>query len=319
MSTTPATSVATRTRRPRFLLLAALALLVLAGWRQWSLSNAAVDAATDVSTFDPERMQRLAGGEFTMGGPPNQFGDQQPLHRVRLPPFWLDVAPVTNRQFRQFVQATGHLTTAERRGWALVFDQKTQTWQQVEGANWRQPAGPNSSVAGRDLYPVVQVSWYDASAYANWAGKRLPTEAEYEYAARSGLSDCGYPWGRKLKPDGRCLANFWQGWFPLADAAEDGYAGLSPVDAFPPNRYGLRDITGNVWCWCSDWYAADYYSHSEKRSPRGPLDGEQRVRRGGSWLSAGNYGDRLQVSHRDYAFPDEATNHAGFRCARSIQ
>ena len=262
-------------------------------------------------------MQRIPAGEFVMGGVDPSFPDQRPLHRVRLPAFWLDATPVTNAQFAQFVEATDYQTTAQRRGWSSVFDPASKTWRRVANASWRRPLGPDSSIVGRERQPVVQVSWLDASAYAAWAGKRLPTEAEYEYAARSGLVDCDYPWGRDLNPDGRPAANYWQGRFPQADAGEDGYVGLAPVDAFPPTRYGLSDMVGNVWCWCSDWYGPEYYGESSGRQPRGPAEGHERVRRGGCWRSATHYGDGLRVYHRGHGPPHEATNDVGFRCARS--
>lgn len=304
-------------RRRRLLIVLGLAAVGLALWfnRRHPTGLSEQPAARPVAL--PTAMVTLPAGEFIMGADLGGFADQRPAHVVAIPSFQLDGTPVTNRQFARFVQQTGHVTTAQRRGWSLVFDTEAAAWRRVDQADWQHPSGPNSSIAGRQHYPVVQVSWFDASAYAAWAGKRLPTEAEYEYAARGGLADCDYPWGRELKPGGSCQANFWQGWFPLADAAQDGFAGLSPVDAFPPNRYGLHDMAGNVRCWCADWYAPDYYARNENFAPTGPIRGEHRVRRGGSWLSAANYGDALKVAYRDHAPPDEATNHTGFRCAAS--
>ena len=313
-------------RRGLLLSAAAMGLII---WLQWSAGSADVrDRQSLQPKLSPRHASgshvttpvsvRLPGGTFRMGAMDSGAGDQSPVHRVELPEFLLDSTHVTNRQFARFVKATGHVTTAERRGWSMVFDPESGRWKKTTGAHWRQPIGAESSIAGRDDYPVVQVSWFDASAYASWVGKRLPTEAEYEYAARSGLADSPYPWGRELQPEGRPLANYWQGWFPQTDAGEDGYRGLSPVGAFPANRYGLYDVVGNAWCWCSDWYQADYYAASRQYAPRGPASGEHRVRRGGSWLSAANYGDGLRVSYRDHAAPEEADNQTGIRCAKSL-
>ncbi len=269
-------------------------------------------------------MIRLPGGVFTMGNPamgsPAEGNrDAQPLHQVRLKPFWLDTAPVTNRQFQQFVEQTDYQTDAERRGSSLVFDRTAGSWGEIAGANWRHPETSDSSLVGREDHPVVHVTWRDAVAYAAWAEKRLPTEAEYEFAARGGLSDCIFPWGRERNPGGRHLANDWQGHFPQQDLGEDGYRGTSPTGKFPPNRFGLYDMAGNVWNWCADWYAADYYGASPSNDPSGPSDGNERVRRGGSWLSAPSYRGALRVAYRDHAPPGESTNHTGFRCARNVK
>lgn len=266
-------------------------------------------------------MIRLPSGSFAMGSPRAGDHDAQPLHRVRLEAFWLDTTPVTNRQFQHFVEQTAYETEADRRGSSLVFDRRLSEWREVVGVNWRHPDEPDGSLVGKENHPVVHVTWQDAATYAAWAGKRLPTEAEFEYAARGGLSDCTYPWGRQLTlddtlPNQGHLANAWQGHYPEQDLGLDGYRGTSPVGKFPPNRFGLVDMAGNVWNWCADWYAADYYGASLADNPRGPADGTERVRRGGSWLSAINYGGALRVDVRDHAPPGESTNHTGFRCAR---
>lgn len=300
---------------PKYLCVVLIGVAAVA-W-QLRANRSATEILPVATALGPDSMQRIPGGEFTMGGVDPAFPDQRPLHPVRLPSFWFDATLVTNAQFARFVEATDYQTTAERRGWSMVFDRDARAWQRVAGATWRRPFGPESSIVGREDRPVVQVSWFDASAYAVWAGKRLPTEAEYEFAARSGLIDCDYPWGRDLNPAGRPTANYWQGRFPEADAAEDGFTGPSPVRAFPPTRYGLSDMAGNVWCWCSDWYDAQYYAGSRRHAPRGPADGRERVRRGGSWLSAVHYGDGLRVYYRGHGMPDEATNDVGFRCARN--
>jgi len=286
-------------------------------------------------------MVRLPGGSFIMGSaaPQASEDDAQPHHRVRLAPFWLDATPVTNRQFQEFVERNDYLTDAERLGSSLVFDRRLASWRDVAGASWRHPAGADSSLVGLEEHPVVQVTWQDAVTYAAWANKRLPTEAEYEYAARGGLGDCIYPWGQDLSPrqpslagvqlatgsgangDGhdRYWANGWQGHFPQQDLGKDGFQGTSPVRHFPPNRFGLYDMAGNAWNWCGDWYAADYYGASLAEQPRGPSHGVERSRRGGSWLSATNYEGDLRVARRGHAPPSEATNHTGFRCARDAR
>ncbi len=270
--------------------------------------------AADIRLADG--MVRLPGGEFRMGRPRPSADHQRPVHAVRLAPFWLDAAPVTNRQFEAFVAETGYQTTAERDGASLVYHRARATWRRTEGADWRSPEGPGSSIAGREDFPVVQVSWHDAVAYARWAGKRLPTEAEYEYAARSGLDSRAFPWGDEHQPAGRYLANTSQGWLSQDDPAGDGYRGASPVDAFPPSRYGLYDIAGNVLCWCHDWYADDYYGRVAGPNPAGPATGQRRVRRGASWISSPHQPDALRVDARSSADPRAATNHTGFRCAR---
>lgn len=252
-----------------------------------------------------------------MGSPHPADEQCRPRHRVFVESFWIDARAVTNRQFAEFVEATGYQTTAETTGTSLVFSTSSATWHKVKGANWRYPEGPDSSLVGKEDYPVVQVSWYDAVAYAHWAGKRLPTEAEYEYAARAGLADCAFPWGRQLLPGGEYQANFWQGWFPRHDEGYDGFLGIAPTGSFPHNRWGLYDMAGNVACWCNDWYDEQYYAVSEKQNPPGPDEGRQRVRRGGSWLSSPKHSESLEVYARDYAPPETSTNHAGFRCVRT--
>jgi formylglycine-generating enzyme required for sulfatase activity len=259
-------------------------------------------------------MLRIAGGTFLMGSPLADALDARPQHRVTLRTFWLDATLVTNAQFSDFVAATQYETTAERRGHSLVFDAASHGWRTIEGANWRQPNGPNSSIAAREDWPAVQVSWNDALAYARWANKRLPTEAEYEYAARGGLAECDYPWGRELLDGGQYQANAWQGRFPDFDLARDGYAGLAPAAALPPNRYGLRDMLGNAYCWCADWYDPAYYEHCPARDPGGPVSGQEKAQRGGSWLSAPNH-EPLALWRRRAAEPNVSTNHVGFRCA----
>lgn len=261
----------------------------------------------------------LPGGAFEMGSPHTKNRDAHPQHRVQVASFWLDKYSVTNRRFKIFVDKTGYQTTAEQRGSSLVFDLQAAEWREVAGANWQHPNQADDSLVGKDLYPVVHVSWQDAATYADWAGKRLPTEAEFEYAARGGLSDCDYPWGRQLILDTQHLANGWQGHFPEEDLGLDTFRGTSPVRHFPPNRFGLHDMAGNVWNWCADWYAPDAYGTSLTAQHHGPPTGNERVRRGGSWLSANNYAGALRVDYRDHAPPNESTNHTGFRCARRVK
>jgi len=259
------------------------------------------------------RMVRLSGGTFRMGNDLSDSPGQRPAHEVSVGAFWMDEHEVTNRQFAEFVAQTGYITTAEQRGWSYVFDRTEKEWGRLIGADWRHPGGPDTSLDARDHYPVVHVSWYDAVAYARWADKQLPTEAEWEYAARSGLRDADYPWGREEFPQGRYQANYRQ---HGKDPAADGYEMLAPVKSFPPSRFGLYDLSGNVWEWCADWYAADYYRASPRRDPPGPAEGKQRVIRGGSWLSPENYRFGQKVYTRGKRPPEETSQQVGFRCVR---
>jgi formylglycine-generating enzyme required for sulfatase activity len=277
-------------------------------------------------------MVLLAGGRFLMGTQDADAYPQDgegPVHPVELDAFWIDRCAVSNARFEVFVAATGYVTEAERFGWSFVFvgllpDGFGPTrrvahapwWRQVHGADWRHPEGPQSHVAERPDHPVVHVSWNDASAYCRWSGTRLPTEAEWEYAARGGLKLGTYPWGDELEPDGEHRMNVWQGRFPSLNTCADGYYGTAPVDAYPPNGYGLHNVTGNVWEWCRDWFSATYYAHTRHLNPRGPRVGSQRVIRGGSYLSHRSYSYRYRVAARAANTPDSATGDLGFRCAR---
>lgn len=283
----------------------------------------------------PDSMVSLPGGSFLMGtdyagGFP---GDGEgPVRTVTLSPFGIDRYPVSNRDFAAFVDATGYRTEAERFGWSFVFwshipadraeelveDTAAQApwWCQVRGAFWKQPEGPGSDIQERWMHPVVHVSWNDATAYAAWAASSLPTEAQWEYAARGGLAQKLYPWGDELTPDGRHLCNVWQGVFPYEDTAEDGYAGTCPVDAFPPNGYGIYSVTGNVWEWCADWFQASASLDAELRDPRGPRDGAGKVMKGGSFLCHASYCNRYRVAARTSNTPDSSASNIGFRCAR---
>ncbi len=275
----------------------------------------------------PEGMVRIPGGTFQMGSE-SGFPDEAPVHEVTVAPFYLDTHEVTNADFAKFVEATGYKTEAEQWGWSIAFlprDDKPQRvfgaewWAKSDGANWRNPTGPGSSIEGKEDRPVVQVSWTDAMAYCEWAGKRLPTEAEWEFAARGGAEGKTYPWGDELHPDGKQLHNLWNGVFPVEDRGEDGFKELAPVGSYPPNAYGLYDIAGNVWEWCADYYAPDYYARSPRENPTGPDRGTERILRGGSWLCSESYCTGYRVSHRNHTTPDSGLNNMGFRCARSIE
>ena len=237
---------------------------------------------------------------------------------------------MTNEAFASFVDATGYVSDAERYAWSFVFagfmsDDAPETrgvvgaewWRQVFGADWRHPEGPDSTIADRLDHPVIHVSWNDAQAYCAWSGTRLPTEAEWEYAARAG-SHGPFPWGDELEPGGEHRMNVFQGRFPGANSCADGFAGTAPVDTFAPNGFGLYNMTGNVWEWCEDWYDARYYARSRRDDPRGPAGGTHRVMRGGSYLCHGSYCRRYRVSARHGSEPASSTGNVGFRVAADI-
>ena len=298
-------------------------------------------------------MVRIPGGEFWMGSDHADMEDARPVHRVYVDAFLMDRTEVTNDQFAAFVAATGYLTVAERTPdpkdfpgakpedlvpGSVVFTPPPHAvaladayvwWRYVKGASWRHPEGPASDLKGRGNHPVVHVAWEDAAAYAKWAGKRLPTEAEFEFAARGGLDRQPYVWGKEFKPGGKFQANTFQGHFPDTNTAEDGFTGTAPVGSFPPNGYGLSDMAGNVWEWCADWYRADYYEQIARsgavvRNPQGPADsfdpGEpgiaKRVQKGGSFLCTDQYCARYMPGARGKGEASTGTNHVGFRCVR---
>ena len=294
-------------------LVVAVAVAGIAGLRARS-----APAGKPPSGKAPAGMVRIPGGTFKMGVA-GSFAYEGPVHSVTVKPFFLDKHEVTNAQFAAFVKATGYRTVAEKEGWSGVFDPKQKKWVAVDGADWRHPTGPKSSIKGRDNYPVLQVCWYDAIAYAKWAGKRLPTEAEWEFASRGGLEGKPYAWGTELNPKGRYVANYWQGTFPEKDLGKDGFAGVAPVGKFPPNGYGLLDMTGNVWEWVADRFAPDYYARSPKVDPKGPKEGNENVIRGGSFLCATNFCSGFRVAARNKNTPDSATNNTGFRCAMDVR
>jgi formylglycine-generating enzyme required for sulfatase activity len=273
----------------------------------------------------------IRAGEFMMGtdDPDGDPADGDgPIHRVDLPSFSIARHTVTNRDFTAFADATGFTTTAERFGSSFVFaghlpDDFPPTrgvvaapwWREVEGADWRHPVGPHLGLTGLADHPVVHVSWDDAVAYCEWSGTRLPSEAEWEFAARGGLGGHHFPWGDDLEPDGVHRMNVYQGEFPQRDLGEDGWTGTCPVGSYPPNGHGLHEVTGNVWEWCADWYDASYYGRSPVFDPRGPETGEARVMRGGSYLCHRSYCWRYRVDARSANTPDSSAGNMGFRVA----
>nr|WP_233146996.1 formylglycine-generating enzyme family protein [Paenibacillus selenitireducens] len=283
--------------------------------------------------FDPSGMIRLAGGEFLMGTNDTEGFEadgEGPIHAVTLDPFYIDACTVSNAQFQTFVQDTGYKTEAEQFGWSFVFHllvseevkQEVETvaqavpwWLKVDGAYWAKPEGRDSSIDDRLDHPVVHISWHDAQAYCQWAGKRLPTEAEWEYAARGGLVQRRYPWGDTLLMDGEHRCNIWQGAFPRVNHASDGYLGTAPVRAYQPNGYGLYNMSGNIWEWCADVFSPVAYQQGPFVNPKGPTKGDTRVIRGGSYLCHKSYCNRYRVAARSSNTPDSSTGHMGFRCA----
>jgi sulfatase modifying factor 1 len=249
-----------------------------------------------------------------------------PVHVVELPAFGMSPYAVTNRDFAAFVAGSGWRTEAESYGWSFVFGgllpddfpptrgvEAAPWWRQVEGADWRHPEGPHSDTKGRSDHPVVHVSWNDAQAYCAWSGTRLPTEAEWEVAARGGLEGQPFPWGDQLEPQGAHRMNAFQGDFPGGNTGADGFLGTAPIDAFEPNGYGIYNMTGNVWEWCGDWLDVDYYRRAPVRAPSGPTTGSFRVQRGGSYLCHASYCRRYRVSARFGSTPDSASGNVGFR------
>jgi formylglycine-generating enzyme required for sulfatase activity len=272
----------------------------------------------------------IPAGSFIMGdstGDGREPDGERPLHRVSLPAFSIDSHSVTNDAFAAFVADTGYRTESETFGYSAVFglafagDEEdilgspppTPWWLGVAGADWRHPGGRRSSLAGLGDHPVVHVSWNDAQAYCAWAGRRLPSEAEWEYASRGGLEGARYPWGDDLLVDGQWNCNIWQGVFPTVNDRVDGYLATAPARHFRPNGYGLFQTVGNVWEWCEDWYDSSYYTRSPEASPTGPEGGQQRVLRGGSFLCHDSYCNRYRNSARSQNSPDSAMSNAGFR------
>jgi formylglycine-generating enzyme len=313
----------------------------------------------------PAEMVWIPGGEFSMGAndPPDMDSvgmkatlDARPIHRVYVDGFFMDETDVTNAQFAKFVKATGYVTVAERKpraedfpgappenlvagsvvfsppDHAVPLDNHFQWWTYVPGANWRHPLGPQSDIKGKNNFPVVQVAYEDALAYAKWAGQRLPTEAEWEFAARGGLTGKPFVWGTEFRPNGKWMANTHQGHFPDHDTGADGHVGIAPVAQYPPNGYGLYDMAGNVWQWTSDWYRPDYYQQlvaagGVARNPRGPAASydpdeptePKKVHRGGSFLCTDQYCSRYIVGTRGKGEVSTGTNHLGFRCVQDAK
>ena len=283
----------------------------LAGAVVWAAAGLGCSPAPPPDTTG---MVLIQAGEFTMGTNEG-FPFEGPAHRVALDAFFIDEHEVTNRQYKAFAEATGYVTESEKLGWSGVFDPRSNGWTKGDGADWRHPHGPGSSYLDMQDFPVVHLSWGDAAAYCDWKGTRLPTEAEFEYAARGGLEGAKYAWGDELTPGGVHQANLWQGTFPHEDRTLDGYGSHGPVKKFPPNGFGLYDMTGNVWEWVQDWYSPDYFRNSPFRNPRGPRSGRQKVQRGGSWLCSENYCQGYRAAARMQTEPDSGLNNLGFRCA----
>ena len=310
---------------------------------------------------DNKNMVLIPGGVFSMGGDGDGWKDEFPKHKVEIDSFWMDINEVTNNQFLEFVNSTGYITTAESNiDWnqmkmdlppntpkpddsylvpsSLVFfptsgavnlNDVSQWWKFINGANWRQPQGPGSNIDGKGNHPVVHVSWYDAIAYCEWAGTRLPTEAEWEYASRGGIIDATFSWGNEDLDEGKLKANTWNGNFPYYNSKDDGFIYTADVRSFEPNGYGLFDMSGNVWEWCSDWYDENYYysvSEIVSINPQGPPKSydsnepyaQKKVSRGGSFLCHKSYCTGYRNSMRMKSTPDTSSMHTGFRTVRSL-
>lgn len=332
-------------------------MLACNGAREKGFTPEVADKASNKAA--PPGMVWIPGGEFTMGtDDPESYQYERPAHRVKVDGFWMDVTEVTNAQFKAFVDATGYITTAEKKPeweelkkqlppgtpkpasdvlvpgsltfnppvYAISLDDYSQWWSWKKGASWNHPEGPGSNIEGKDNFPVVHVSYDDAAAYCKWAGKRLPTEAEWEFASRGGKEGQPYSWGEEFRPNGKFMANTFQGVFPGKNTGDDGFSGSSPVKAFPPNDYGLYDIIGNCWEWTIDYYNVNYYSELAKAGlainpsgakktydPQEPY-AEKHVTRGGSFLCAEDYCVNYRPSARQGSAFDSGMSHISFRC-----
>ncbi len=346
----------------KFILIPCLAIFPIVGFAVEAPFAPTVENAITAPSSAPTGMVWIPGGEFSMGTDkscetvcelPGVARDAAPIHRVYVDGFWMDATEVTNEQFAKFVEATGYVTIAEITptkeefptappenlvAGSTVFaptpgkgklDNMMQWWTYIIGADWRHPTGPGSDIIGKEKYPVVQIAYDDAAAYAKWAGKRLPTESEWEFAARGGKTGELYTWGKELRPGGKFQANIYQGDFPVeeGDTGEDGFKGIAPTGQYPANPYGLYDMSGNVWEWCSDWYRVDTYARRKlegkvARNPVGPATPydpaepgvKKRIHRGGSFLCTSKYCTRYMTGTRGKGEVNTASNHLGFRC-----
>jgi sulfatase modifying factor 1 len=337
-------------------------LLLLAGVASSCTPSKKESAKNTTAITVQTGMVWIPGGEFTMGGTEEQPAtNAQSIHSVHVDGFFMDETEVTNAHYKMFVDATGYKTIAERpidweeirkqappgtpkpsddvlKPGSLVFtppsapvllNDYSQWWNWVIGANWQHPEGPGSTLEGKDNYPVVHIAFEDAEAYATWAGKRLPTEAEFEFAARGGKDGDCYAWGDELNPEGKYLANYFQGSFPSNDTGDDGFKGASPVKSFPPNAYGLYDLIGNVWELCSDWYSVEQsaFSNTVLTNPKGPSTTKdpddpyaiKHVSKGGSFVCSDQYCSNYKPSGRQGSAFDSGMNHTGFRCVKDVK
>ena len=302
-----------------------------------TLSATSVPQPARAANGSVEGMALVPGGEFLMGTEdPGGFpaDGEGPVRSVRVNPFYIDTCAVTNTEFERFARETGYRTDAERFGWSFVFHMfvgakarrtteqaaaEAPWWWVINGAYWRRPEGPGSNLKQRWNHPATHISWNDATAYCEWAGKRLPTEAEWEYAARGGLSQKRYAWGDELTPDGEHRCNIWQGAFPDDNSADDGYKGTAPVDAYEPNGFGLYNVAGNTWEWTRDWFSPTFHIEmghisGPRDNPQGPPSGAAKTIRGGSYLCHDSYCNRYRVAARTSNTPDSSTGNLGFRC-----
>jgi formylglycine-generating enzyme required for sulfatase activity len=299
-----------------------------------NISQKEVNVKKSPKLMHTDELIELPGGEFLMGTDDEEGFKEDgegPVRKVFVSPFAIDRFAVTNAQFKEFVDDTQYKTDGEKFGWSYVFhlfvnkEQKvlgspreTPWWLAVKGASWKHPEGLNSSINDRLNHPVVHVSWNDAMAYCEWSGKRLLTEAEWEYAARGGLVQKKYPWGDKLKYKNKYKCNIWQGKFPTVNTGKDGYISTAPVDAYSPNGFGLYNVVGNVWEWCSDWFTNVHLKRPTLVNPIGPLKGSEKVMRGGSYLCHISYCNRYRVAARSKNTIDSSTGNMGFRCGMNI-